>query len=106
MDKKFDPDHINRIFDTYFESSPDIFFLLDQEGLILEYKASKLSELYSSPEHFIGKRIENIMPSEISEKFLNKISEAKMCSETVSFFYELLMPSGLEYYDLKSHKNL
>jgi len=45
-----------------FQALPDLFFLLDPEGTIVDYNASRLSELLLPPEKFLGKRIEGILP--------------------------------------------
>ncbi|MFZ5351893.1 MAG: HD domain-containing phosphohydrolase [Bacillota bacterium] len=51
------------------EAIPDIFFLLDQEGRILDYHAMQENMLYIDSENFINKKLSDIFPIELAEKF-------------------------------------
>ncbi len=47
----------NKLFEAFFEMVPDLLFLTDAQGIILEYRAKKASDLYIPPEAFINKKI-------------------------------------------------
>lgn len=44
---------------------PDLMFGLSREGEILYYNAPDASDLYRKPEAFLGKRIDEILPSHV-----------------------------------------
>lgn len=101
MMKEFDSKYMDKIFGTFFESSPDIFFIFDFEGTILDYRASRHSELYVPPEVFIGKTISEVLPPNVNAIFMDKMSEAKSSNRMSSFLYDLNMPSGLTHYECR-----
>ena len=78
------------MIDSFFEIIPDLFFVLDLDGTIREYLAQKQSDLYTPPEMFLGKKMKEILPPEVSELFMNAISKR----ELTSFEYDLKMPDG------------
>ena len=52
-----------------FNAFPDLFFRMDSEGTILDYKAGQPSYLYARPEAFLGKRMQEILPGEVGQQF-------------------------------------
>lgn len=101
MIRQFDTGDMDKIFGTLFDSSPDIFFIFDSEGTILDYRASVFSELYVPPEAFIGKKISKVLPSYINTVFMDKIKVAIEDKKFSSFFYDLEMPTGLMHYECR-----
>lgn len=55
--------------DAIFQAFPDLLFRLDSSGKILEYRAGNPSILYVSPDEFLGKRVQDVLPLEVSEKY-------------------------------------
>ncbi len=73
---------------------PDIYFRLDKNGTILEYGAPEDTQLYLAPEKFLGKQIKEILPANVTEKFRTAAKEAKEQHKTITYEYELPLPSG------------
>src|SRR5262245_44332247 len=48
---------------------PDLMFLQDNEGTYLEYYSRDPKQLYVPPERFIGRRMRDIFPRELNERF-------------------------------------
>jgi len=88
-------------FEAVFQAFPDLFFRLDAEGTILDYKAGNVSSLYVPPEVFMGKRMQDVLPSEVGEKFARAIQQVIQTSDVVSIDYSLPMPEGEGYYDAR-----
>jgi PAS domain S-box-containing protein len=59
-------------FRRIFESIPDLFFLVDNDTTIIDYKG-KEENLYLSPEEFLGKKLAELLPSEINEMLLKTL---------------------------------
>ena len=54
---------------TIFGAIPDLFFLMENDGTILEYHASNETDLYTKPKQFIGKKMGDVLPEEVAKKF-------------------------------------
>lgn len=89
------------MLETIFEAIPDLFFLMDLDGTIIDYRASNKSVLYVSPEQFIGKKMVDVLPDEVAKKFQNHITKALQQEEMISFEYELTLPHGLAYFEAR-----
>lgn len=84
-----------------FEATPDLFFLLEGDGTIVDYHASNTSKLYVPPEHFIGKQIANVLPKSVCDKFKINIAKVLKQKGVANFEYELNVPSGLHYFEAR-----
>lgn len=65
-----------KMLETIFEAIPNLFFVMQEDGKILDYQASSSSSsnLYALPQQFIG-----------SSKFRKNISQALSQKQMVSF---------------------
>ena len=84
---------------------PDVIFLIDEEGIILDYHANEEKELYLEKEMFLNKNLRDIFPAEISKRALEKIQRAIAENDVQSLEYSLEMPYGLQYYEARIVKN-
>lgn len=89
------------LFSSFFEVTPDLFFLLDSDCTIKDYKATKSSDLYIPPEQFIGKRMDEILPEHIGSMFKESITGSRYRNEMVSFEYDLMMPKGSQHFECR-----
>lgn len=89
------------LLEATFEVIPDLFFLMDEDGTIIDYHTSNSDDLYIAPEHFIGQSMVALLPPEVADKF--KANIAKVISEdcVATFEYELKMASGLSFYEAR-----
>ncbi|PQJ96058.1 hypothetical protein [Chromatium okenii] len=53
---------------------PDLFFLIDHDGTLLDFRARRYSSLYVPPEVFLGKRFNEVLPPEVAALFANKFA--------------------------------
>ncbi len=73
------------------ESIPDLIFKFNRQGEFLDYQAAVDDLLYVSPEEFIGKKVDAVLPPEIAETTLNKIQQVLERGEIQVFEYMLPM---------------
>ena len=58
------------------ESFPDLFFKLNADGTILDFRAGRLAEVPFVPRILLGRRVQDILPVGIGEAFFNALQEA------------------------------
>ncbi|WP_085299749.1 sensor domain-containing protein [Cognaticolwellia mytili] len=89
------------MLEAVFEAIPDLFFLMKEDGTIVDYHAGNKNNLFISPEQFIGKLMGDILPSEVAKKFRIHIEKALQTEEFSSFEYELTLPHGAAYFEAR-----
>ena len=80
---------------------PDLMFLVDGRGLIVDYHAPDLSELFVAPEDFLGKRVEDVLPEPVSLGLLQCFEKAAQSSEPVLFEYSLPLRGEDLYFEAR-----
>ena len=91
----------NKLLEAFFEMVPDLLFLTDAEGIILEYRARRTADLYIPPEAFINKKINTVLPADINNLFLNAMAEARMTGKMQTFEYDLSNPDGKHHFECR-----
>ena len=71
------------------QALPDLMFLLDKQGVYLDYYASNPALLYVPPEKFLRKKIQEVLPPELAQLFAKKLEEAAKSSQPVIVEYSL-----------------
>jgi len=89
------------MLEAAFEAIPDLFFLMKEDGTIIDYHASNKKNLYVSPDEFLGKPMSDILPPEVAEKFKKNIATVISKQGVVNFEYVLEMPHGLIYFEAR-----
>ncbi|MGO2136392.1 MAG: PAS domain S-box protein [Marinobacter sp.] len=94
-----------------FEATPDLFFLMEEDGTIIDYHSSDEEDLYVSPNVFVGKTIGSFLPENLSVKFKDYINDVTFKDDVLSFEYYLCMPHGKCYFEarlshLKAYKQI
>ncbi len=84
-----------------FEATPDLFFLMEEDGTIIDYHAGSSNKLYVSPEEFIGKKMDGLLPEKVDQEFQAHTSKVLDQGGVSSFEYELNMPTGLTYFEAR-----
>lgn len=80
-----------------FEAVPDLFFRLNYDGMILDCKTSRESDLYTSRRRLIGRRISDVPSAPAARKLLEAIEELKRKAAMVITEYSLTI-NGQEYF--------
>jgi PAS domain S-box-containing protein len=68
---------------------PDLMFLVSRDGVYLDCHARNPEELYVSPEHFLGKRIVDVMPPDLAASFMRELALARPDEEPRVIEYPL-----------------
>jgi PAS domain S-box-containing protein len=71
------------------DSMPDLMFLLDKNGVFLDYRAPSHEDLFVPPELFMGKRIYEVLPEALTSSLHVAINRAFENGETQFFEYDL-----------------
>ncbi|TFG06593.1 MAG: PAS domain-containing sensor histidine kinase, partial [Promethearchaeota archaeon] len=87
-------------FRRIFESIPDLYFLVSEESVILDYKGSE-EDLYVPPETFLGKKMSELLPHELGEKNLKAIKKTIETKEPTIIEYELPIKEEFRYYEAR-----
>jgi PAS domain S-box-containing protein len=78
---------------------PDVMFLMDRNGMYLDYHARDPKELYVPPEHFLGKTMYDVMPAELASTFAGAIARAGAEPSVVE--YRLQAPTGDRFFEAR-----
>jgi len=70
---------------------PDMIFRMDANGIFLDYKANN-EDLYTQPESFIGKKIDDVMPEWFARISHEKIKKTLNSGKLQIFEYSLDIP--------------
>lgn len=84
------------------DSIPDLCFLFNFEGIILNQRSGLSKDLYLPREKFLGKNIKDVLPAKVSKAFqdaLNSILREK--TKLLTLEYSLSMPNGIQYFEAK-----
>ena len=89
------------MLETIFEATPDLFFLMEKNGSIIDYYASNHKNLFVSPNEFVGKSISETLPANVSKIFDRYIKKVTQHTGALTFEYELTLPHGLTYFEAR-----
>ncbi len=73
---------------------PDLLFILDKNGVFLDYHKPQGMSTLRKPEEFLGKKIEDVMPDTYMQEVQGKLEEALKGSQLVEHEYSLDYPTG------------
>lgn len=77
------------VLESVFESLPDLFFLMEQDGTVLEYRARRSDDLYVPPESFLGKRMQDVVPPDVAEAFETNLARVRKTDQMQHYEYKL-----------------
>ncbi|MDP4114788.1 MAG: PAS domain S-box protein [Bacteroidota bacterium] len=84
-----------------FQAIPDLLFRLDENGVILDYKAGGMTEFIAQPKDLIGKKIQNVPDKNVSNIFAKSIHEVEATNSIVSFEYSLVVHGIASFYEAR-----
>ncbi len=80
---------------------PDIMFIFSKDGKYLDYHAPNKNMLYTSPENFIGKKVTEILPEEISREFHYRINKAITHNADQITYYKMDINNTLKTFEAR-----
>jgi diguanylate cyclase (GGDEF)-like protein len=84
-----------------FESLPDVFLRLTEDGRLLEYKVQATSELYLSPQQWQGMSVRAFLPERVSLLFEEAIAQAIQTQTPVSLEYSLMLSRQKTFFEAR-----
>ncbi|MRR14524.1 PAS domain S-box protein, partial [archaeon] len=90
---------INAEMRAVFQALPDMLFVIDGEGRIMDHKSGTMSDMYPDDRRLIGKLIQSIPVPEVAHKFRDALTRAVHQNITTSFKYSLHNKGMENYYE-------
>lgn len=77
---------------------PDILFRVNRQGVFVDYRAAKETNLYRPPHAFLGKAMQDVFPAELAARVHNALSTLFELGVPVSLEYMLPSDNGLRHF--------
>ncbi|MHC1590816.1 MAG: PAS domain S-box protein, partial [Candidatus Helarchaeales archaeon] len=87
-------------FRRIFEISPDLYFLISKDMTILDFEGEH-EQLYALPDEFLGQKLTEIMPPDISKTSREKIEKVLKTGKPETFFYSLQVGGKKRYHEAR-----
>ncbi|MFX1320723.1 MAG: PAS domain S-box protein [Promethearchaeota archaeon] len=87
-------------FRSIFEAIPDLYFLVDNNTTILDYKG-KEEDLYLPPDLFLGKKLTDVIPIEIKDLSLNAVKNTIKTQKPQLMEYALPIKDITRYFEAR-----
>ena len=84
-----------------FNTSPDLFIWIDKEGVIIDSKGGKESDLYLPVDKLIGKKIQNIPIKSLGIKFQKAVKRVFKTKSITSINYSLKKNNNENFYEAR-----
>ena len=76
---------LNAIFQTF----SDLLFVVNRDGTILDYRAGNSTLFYTTPETFLGKSLQSVLPPEVRQNISNALEQMGTTEESSPLEYSL-----------------
>lgn len=80
---------------------PDLMFRVTRPGVFLDYKASSVDNLFVPPDFFLGKKIIEVLPEEISSLCLSELEKAFETNSLRTFEYQLSIGGVINFFEAR-----
>ncbi len=81
------------------QALPDAIFRLSPERIFLEYFPAHVAEPHLTPEKFLGKKVEEVLPVTLAHQLNHFITVAQQAKQMQSFEYELALAGNLRHFE-------
>ncbi len=88
-------------YQALLDAIPDMLFVLTKDGVYQDYYAPDDTQLYTLPEHFIGKHVTDVLPPELSQKVLLGMEKVSRTGGHVTLEYTLPKQGELCFFDTR-----
>ncbi|WP_046004978.1 EAL domain-containing protein [Pseudoalteromonas rubra] len=89
------------ILEGIFSALPDLFFIIDKEGTILEYHCGQTDDLYVPEAQFLGRKIEEFLPAPTSRHFTRAIQSLEKPGQLTQLEYSLPFENGKRHFEAR-----
>jgi rsbT co-antagonist protein RsbR len=84
-----------------FEAIPDLIFRINREGVFVDYKAEHESDLAVPAEVFLGKHFQEVLPPEIADPSMQRITAALETGVVQEYQYNLIVEGEERSYEAR-----
>ncbi|MCC5642716.1 PAS domain S-box protein [Nostoc sp. CHAB 5824] len=88
-------------FAAVLQVLPDLYFRIDADGSILDYKPGKMHKPYIATGDCHGKSLRECLPIAVGDRFHQAITQVLETQYEVSFEYTLALPSGKNNFEAR-----
>ena len=85
--------------DAMLQAFDDLMFVLDRDGTILDFKAGDAAQPYLSPEKFLHRKLQNVLPPEFAPKIEHALRDIAGGVKIILVEYFLPTPAGECWYE-------
>ncbi len=89
------------VLHSVFQVIPDLFFLLDKDCRILEYRANRSEDLYVSPDFFLGKLMQDVVPASVGQQFVQSAALITDKNRITTFEYNMEVDAGSRIFEAR-----
>jgi signal transduction histidine kinase len=87
--------------DALLEASPDMLFQVTPDGVFVGYRVADPSRLFVSPEQFLGKTLEQVLPPSIAVDARATLERSRLTGNPQQFLYELQRDGALRSFEAR-----
>lgn len=92
----------NSEMQAIFQALPDLYFRMDDSGVVVDFKAGGETDLYLGSGEFLGRRMVDYLPSEVGTQVEEAIAQVQHTRSLNTIEYALSMPSGeVQYFEAR-----
>jgi PAS domain S-box-containing protein len=86
---------------TILQAFPDLMFRLDDNGRFLGYTASPQVRLFSQPQEFLGRRIDEVLPDPLGRQLLDALLRVRLENAPQAVDYSLPVDDQTHWYEAR-----
>ena len=86
---------------TILQAFPDLMFRFDDNGRFLGYTASAQTSLYLSPQEFLGRRVDEVLPEPIGKQLLDALMRVQLEGTPQAVDYSLRADDQTHWYEAR-----
>ena len=80
---------------------PDLFFVVDKDGVLRDFQATSTDTLFAQPAEFLGRNVHEVLPPHVAELASRAIAEVAAVGHAVGFEYELEQQGLVNTYEAR-----
>lgn len=91
----------NQEMQAIFDAFPDILFRIAADGTILDFRTNNFDDLYTSPDRFMGHKMQEILPTATGAKIHAAIQQVLATQSLISVEYSLPINQEKKYFEAR-----
>ncbi len=89
----------HRYIESLLNAIPDLMFVFDRNGIIVDVKSGHTESLYMPKEQILNVHLSDVLPKDLARKMLQKQAQVLKTGKTVQMQYQLMINGVLEDYE-------